>query len=250
VELALIKLSYLQQALEIVSGGEQFGVKKKLADQAKPVAFRAIQPMELSKKYKDIKRQEPVNVAEAKLIIDTSVPKKEPLRTEFISSSPQAESVSMTGETKVPTLGTLSKIRQQFISRQVSEDSAGKPLQDDTLKQAWLQFTRSLRENKNSAVQSFQRAVLEIKNSQLFEIITHNNLEQKFIEQEKRNLSDYLQQFFNNKSITFTVRIVEKQEDETTLEKQLSKKEQYQQMIEQYPFVKELKDRLKLELDY
>jgi len=30
----------------------------------------------------------------------------------------------------------------------------------------------------------------------------------------------------------------------------LSKREQYLKMIEQYPLVKELKDRLRLELDY
>jgi len=30
----------------------------------------------------------------------------------------------------------------------------------------------------------------------------------------------------------------------------LNKREQFQQIVEQYPLVKELKDRLKLELDY
>jgi DNA polymerase III subunit gamma/tau len=34
------------------------------------------------------------------------------------------------------------------------------------------------------------------------------------------------------------------------LEKTWSKKEQYQQIAELYPLVKELKDKLKLELDY
>jgi DNA polymerase-3 subunit gamma/tau len=33
-------------------------------------------------------------------------------------------------------------------------------------------------------------------------------------------------------------------------EKPLNKREQFQQIVEQYPLVKELKDRLRLELDY
>ncbi|HEV3251417.1 MAG TPA: DNA polymerase III subunit gamma/tau, partial [Puia sp.] len=74
--------------------------------------------------------------------------------------------------------------------------------------------------------------------------------EQKFIEQEKRNLSDYLQQVFNNKALSFVVSISKKPDKEELIEKNLSKREQYQLIIEQYPLVKELKDKLKLELDY
>jgi hypothetical protein len=37
---------------------------------------------------------------------------------------------------------------------------------------------------------------------------------------------------------------------EENTDRQLSKKEQSLQIAEQYPWVKELKDRLKLELDY
>ena len=205
--------------------------------------------MELSKKNNEPAKTEPIHkiaLAEAKLMIDTSVARKEPVRTELKTAQTQSPQT----ETAVPTLGALSKIRQQFASRQVSDDNSIKPLQEEPLMQAWLHFTRSLRENKNSATQSFQRAELVIKNAQLFEVITNNNLEQKFIEQEKRNLTDYLQEVFKNKSITFIISIREKTSEEAPLERQLSKREQYQQMIEQYPFVKELKERLKLELDY
>jgi DNA polymerase III subunit gamma/tau len=253
VELALIKLSYLQQALELVSGGEQPVVKKKLSEQAKPVAFRAIPPMEFSRKQIEVSGTERENkfaVAEAKLMIDISVDKKEPAKVEVKTGSRAEEPVSVQTETAVPTLGALSKIRQQFVNRQVSEDSKFRPLQDEPLKQAWLTFTRQLKESKSSATQSFQRAELIVKDTQLFEVITHNNLEQKFIEQEKRNLTDYLQQVFNNKAISFTISIREKADDEVPSERQMTKREQYQQMIEQYPFVKELKERLKLELDY
>src|SRR4030095_13428794 len=50
VELALIKLCYLQQAIELVN--EENGIsKKKLADKPKPVAFRKIEPIEASRQF-------------------------------------------------------------------------------------------------------------------------------------------------------------------------------------------------------
>ena len=67
---------------------------------------------------------------------------------------------------------------------------------------------------------------------------------------EKRNLCNHLQKVFNNKSLSLVILVGENAKTEDTAEKTLSKKEQYQQIIGQYPLVKELRDRLKLELDY
>ena len=44
--------------------------------------------------------------------------------------------------------------------------------------------------------------------------------------------------------------IVEENITSEPTERLLNKREQYQKIVEQYPLVKELKDRLKLELDY
>jgi DNA polymerase-3 subunit gamma/tau len=44
--------------------------------------------------------------------------------------------------------------------------------------------------------------------------------------------------------------VEEKAEDRPVMEITLTSKEQFQKMTEQYPLVKELKDRLRLELDY
>ena len=83
-----------------------------------------------------------------------------------------------------------------------------------------------------------------------FEVVTNNNLEQKFIEQEKRSLSDCLQRTFANKALTFTVTVQENQGPDDPEARPLNQREQFVRIIEQYPLVKELKDRLKLELDY
>ena len=99
-------------------------------------------------------------------------------------------------------------------------------------------------------MQSLELAVLRIKDATGFEVVTSNNLEQKFIEQEKRNLSDHLQKAFANKAISFAVIIEERPDEGEPVDRPLNKREQFQQIVEQYPLVKELKDRLKLELDY
>jgi DNA polymerase III subunit gamma/tau len=240
VELALIKLSYLQQAVELIDQGG-IKAKKKLPDEAKPLAFRAIRPLSIPIRAADTLPEitkQPVP-AESMLII-----------SDLVSAEKKPEKPAASPESTAPSMGALSKIRQQFLNRQRVEEQQFTPLSDEKLKEAWYLFSQKLKENKNSAMQSFQRAQLRIISEHQFEVITFNNLEQKFIEQEKRNLIEFLKEFFHNKLLTFSVSIQEKAASGAETEKPMSKREQYQHIIEQYPLVKELRDRLKLELDY
>lgn len=150
------------------------------------------------------------------------------------------------------SLGSLSRIRQQFASKSQNDDAvSSRPLEPEALHRAWQQYADYLRENRNPAVQSLELAKLRIVDDQTFEVVTGNNLEQKFIEQEKRNLSDHLQKEFVNKALSFSVTIEEKAADvEESTDRPMNKREQFQQIVDQYPLVKELKDRLRLELDY
>ncbi|HEY8971299.1 MAG TPA: hypothetical protein VIM64_19480, partial [Puia sp.] len=148
------------------------------------------------------------------------------------------------------SLGSLSKIRQQFSSRLQNNETQVRPLEADALAKAWAAYAQQLRENKNPAVQSLELAVLRIMDASNFEVVTANNLEQKFIEQEKRTLSEFLQKEFANRAISFTVIVEERPDTEQPEKRPLNTREQFLQIIEQYPLVKELKDRLKLELDY
>lgn len=93
-------------------------------------------------------------------------------------------------------------------------------------------------------------AELKIVDNNSVEIITDNNIQQKFIEQERADLVDDLQQHFFNRQLTYTVIIIEKGGTDEMARKPLGSREQYQKIIESYPLVKELKDRLRLELDY
>jgi DNA polymerase III subunit gamma/tau len=233
VELALIKLAYLNQALHLTQG---FSEKRKGTEGMKPVAFRMITPVEV----KETKRATPVTEKhpEKKNLTDIPVPAARLIIDEPIQAP-------------VTSFGALSKIRQEVVNRKTSASAAlSKPLELPILNEVWNQFTADLKKNKNSAAQSFAGAELRILDENRFEILTNNNLEQRFIEQEKRKLSDLLQEHFCNKNISFSVIIREQTSSHIHLEKTWSKKEQFQQIAELYPLVKELKDKLKLELDY
>jgi DNA polymerase-3 subunit gamma/tau len=258
--LALIKLCYLGQALQL-AGGE--AGKKKQVDSMRPVSFRNIPAMTMvsagpsagsTAGAKRLPEQE--TGGGARLLIETKevLPEKgeRSVGTEFA----QPDKVEMVEAGPAPkggtaTLGSLSKIRKQFTDRQQTDDAGNrKTLEPEALQKAWAEYVRILRDNKNPAVQSLELAVLRIRDARSFEAVTSNPLEQKFIEHEKRTLSDHLQKAFADKTLSFTVIIEERTDTEEPTDRPLNKREQFLQIVEQYPLVKELKDRLKLELDY
>ena len=60
----------------------------------------------------------------------------------------------------------------------------------------------------------------------------------------------HLQEFFSNRQLTYQLVLKEKPGDNEPKEKPLSSREQYLKIIEMYPLVKELKDKLGMDLDY
>ncbi len=268
VELALIKLSYLGQALR--QGAGEPGGKKRAAEQGRAVSFRNIPAMQLvsvdtvagTGQAKGSKNQEgsgepPAESGSAarsgagtgaKLLIETKAEKETAGADVLVAEKKPEASENIAAR---PSLGSLLKIRQQFSSRQQNaEGNSSAALEPEALHNAWAAYARQLKDAKNHALQSFERATLKIVSEQSFEVITNNNLEQKFIEQEKRSLSDFLQKSFSNKALSFTISVQENNDTDEPAEKQLNKREQFLRIAEQYPLVKELKDRLRLELDY
>jgi DNA polymerase-3 subunit gamma/tau len=242
VELALIKLCYLQQAIEITNREEMIS-KKKITESVRPVSFRNINPIEwrFPKQEGKTAITNPEKKEAAKLLIDSSI---EPDETSSIVSPQTTKKISTTA-------GTLSKIREQLANRQVavSEDIC-LPLELDKLTGLWQKYTLQLRQNKNSATQSFELATLRILDDHSFDVAVNNSLEQKFIEQEKRVLSEFIQKSLNNKKINFSITITENGSASVIQEQTFSKRDQYQKIVEQYPLVEDLKNRLNLELDY
>ncbi|MEO5685558.1 MAG: DNA polymerase III subunit gamma/tau [Chitinophagaceae bacterium] len=247
VELALIKLTYLQQALEITASGEGIS-KKKLVDTAKPVAFRrldftAVKESAVTQPAKTTQ----FPVTEARLVIETPI-EKTSVTKKVSEPAAQASTPAAPANGK---LGALGKIRSQYANGNNNGAAAEvKPLTAEALQRAWNIFTIQLKETKNPAAQSFDLAILRVKDEACFDIITPNNLQLKFIESERVKLSEYLLLEFNNRQLTFFLVIEEQLDLSHKVAIPLNTKEQYLRIAAEYPLVKELKDRLRLELDY
>jgi len=258
VELTFIKLCYLHQALQLVNENGQLGKKKQL-ESVKPVSFRAITP--IAGKATDnapgktvIAKSENKNMPgsngislkkdEAMLVIEEKV----------LSAKMPAAAVDHTAvikpQPKFTRLTSLEKIREKVAfenkNHQVIE------LNEEELYVAWGLYIEELIKSRNNpaAVSNFKSANLRILDENCIEIITDNNLQQKFIETERGALISHLQTHFNNRFLTYKVIVVENENKNEVREEHLSTKQQYLKIIEEYPLVKQLKDRLGMQLDY
>ncbi len=243
VELCLIKLTYLHQAIELVDTDSTL-VKKKIVDK-KSVAFKVLpiikvkeQKQEAKLFVESISNNIPINTNREQLTTNNK-----PLPTNHHpTSSPQ--------QTSTP-IGSLQKLRDKIASQNKNAGDGVKELTLDKLNEAWLLFINKLREQKNhSAETNFKMAMLEIKDTNSIIIITENNIQQKFIESERAELTNFLQSHFNNKQLTYQVIIIEKEFATSAQEPTLNTRDMYLKLIEEYPMIKQLRDRLKMELDY
>ncbi len=244
VELALIKLCYLQQAIQLSSDGNSIS-KKKLTDA--PVAFRTA-AIKLLIDPPSFVTKTTGRPSGAKLIIESSGVNEEiPAYHPPTGSYPPASSGSITSN----KLTALDKIRKQYKTNGNAENgNTNHALQQEELQKAWDEYILQLKETKNSAAQPFELALLRIRDDNSFEAVTATTIEKQFIEQERNKLFTFLQKQLNNRLLQFNIIVEEKTENRPQIEITMTSKEQFQKMSELYPMVKELKDRLRLELDY
>ena len=248
IELALIKLAYLKQAIQITLSDDAIS-KKKITDQSKVISFKSlpaikwvsqndVQPSS-TKKIASVQKED-----SAILIIEepkTSLKKKnepeysEPLKEK---SAPKVK------------LGSLRKIQEQ-IAEQTNKTITIKPITLELLNDAWdIYIDNLIKEKNHSTVANFKQAILNIIDENNFEIIADNNIQHKFIEAERAGLIYHLQGYFNNKNLAYQLIISEKIEVIETGPKPMNAKEHFRILTEQYPMIKDLKEKLKLELDY
>ena len=263
IELTLIKLCYLQQAIEITDGGSGPD-KKKITD--RPLAFRTVSLAPAPEKKP---------ASGAKLIVETSsvapkpvagtaippvtVPPAPAQPTAFQPAQAATTAVSAQPATVPPPpsnggglkLGSLSKLRQEIAARNSgpSEKKERIPLTQELLKEHWQGFADKLRDAKNPAVQSFELSELRILDDENFEVVTGDNIMARFIDAEKRELAEYLQEKFCNNRLLFTVVIEQRADLGLKFERPLTPREVFMQMAEQYPLINDLRIKLRLEVD-
>ena len=240
VEFHLIRLTHLKQAITLVAG-DGLGKKKRL-DEIKSVAFKQISFV--AQKEKPTEKKAPPPQA-----IPTPTPKAAEDRPLNIPPPPKPVQ-QVQPETSVGGMGALKKIREQIQNRKL-EHSPVHTLTAELLKQAWEAYLQKLQDNNQVTSHSNLRmAVLSIADDQLFEIQASSKIQQQFIDSERTGLLIHVQEFFNNPKVQFRILIDPAADiEETTTEQALSQRDQYLKMVSLYPMVKELRDRLNLDLD-
>jgi DNA polymerase-3 subunit gamma/tau len=261
VEMSMIKLTFLQQAIELSFDNQSATlVKKKRVNGPVAIKFEPLQSLQ-------IKSVPATNTpqAGAKLFIQ---PKQEALTAATDIQKVAVKKTAVANETtsaaatlaappkpKEPLTGKkslLQSLRDKHISNKTDEQLIESvAVTEENLAEHWKCFTEKLKQQlKHSVVTVFNNAELQVVNDQHFSVTVSASLEQKFIEQEKLPLLEYLKSCFHNRNIGFTVYINDQPKEIVISEATLTTREKYQRLVEQYPMIKELKERLKLELDY
>lgn len=250
VELTLIKLNFLQQAIELSVDNGQL-VKKKRIDG--PIAFKLKQVPSIQ-----INTQAPSATPESKLFIETTAsvpPITKPAVTELpVQAKPANEPVKPKNPIQIggTKKGLLDSLRERYGEQYTIEEvKEAEVLNFEKLKTLWDEFSITLEEQKkHSSHGTFKIARLSIENDIFFTITVGSITSQKFVEQERMALLEHLQKGFNNRSISFEILVDAADQEEVPVHLRLNSRQKFERIAEQFPLVRELKDRLKLDIDY
>ncbi|NCT92850.1 MAG: DNA polymerase III subunit gamma/tau [Chitinophagaceae bacterium] len=249
VELTLIKLNFLQQAIELSTENGQL-VKKKRVDG--PVAFRtkavpSIQVKQVSSPASSGSRLYIEDQPKTNNPVTAATPvTAQPAKT---SAAAKTSRPPVNNGPKKSLLDALrEKVGDQYAIEEVKEAEV---LNMDKLRSCWDAYGTQLeQQQKHSSAGTFRMADLQIDDDIHFTVRVPALTAQKFVEQERMMLIDHLHKAFNNRGITFTILVEASEKEDVPLHMRLNSKERFERIAEQYPLVKELKERLKLEIDY
>ncbi len=255
VELALIKLNFLQQAIELSLEDGQL-VKKKLVDSHYPIRTKKIIPL-----------SNIVVNAEAKLIIETPAATTKaaaPTSTTPVMDSapapavvpPTSTVVPPTAAAVAPNLGgkksLLAVLQQKYGSEyNIEEVKEAISLNIETLQACWNDYANKMEQDlKHSVAGTFRIATLQIEDPTHFTITVPALTAQKFVEQERMSLMETIWERFQNRAIQFSILVDAGEKEDVPLHLKLNSKQKFDHIAKQYPLVQELKERLNLEVNF
>jgi DNA polymerase-3 subunit gamma/tau len=254
VELTLIKLNFLQEAIELASENGSI-VKKKRIDGPVAIKTRSIPSIQVLTPQHNIAANKP------SLSIDTGIVAPMPAPTVVQSTIPISKpSAAVTPstpnqtptQTPAPKKNLLSTLREKYGDQySIEEVKEAESLNIEKLRACWDAYGATLEaQQKHSASGTFKMAVLEIENDIHFTVSVPGLTAQKFVEQERMMLIDQIFATFNNRSIKFSIIVDATEKEDVPIHMRLNSKQKFERISEQYPLLKELKEKLKLEIDY
>ncbi|NCI45458.1 DNA polymerase III subunit gamma/tau [Sediminibacterium soli] len=253
VELTLIKLNFLQQAIDLSSANGTVSKKKRIDG---PVAFRTkeVQPVQFMATPSKQKTA-------AKLYIEQPVVQPEPAAQPRIKPAADMPPPVMPAATQAPRHSAagngkknslLDTLRTRYGNQyEIQEVAEAELLSMEKLAVTWDSYIAILeKQAKHSSVGTFKTARLVIENEVRFTATVSTVISQNFIEQERMVLLDHLQKAFSNRAIAFDVLVEASEKEDVPIHMRLNSKQKFEHIARQYPLIRELKERLKLEIDY
>jgi DNA polymerase-3 subunit gamma/tau len=265
VELTLIKLNFLQEAIELASENGSI-IKKKRIDGPVAIRTKSIPSIQIAAPpvsnklsatltiHKEVVVKEAVQASAA----ETAPPAPAPVASvPVVASSSAAPDQMRARSTEAaapagPKKNLLTALREKYGDQYAIEEvKEAESLNLEKLRACWDAYGATLEaQQKHSASGTFKMAVLEIESDIHFTVRVPGLTAQKFVEQERMMLIDQIFATFNNRSIKFSIIVDATEKEDVPIHMRLNSKQKFERISEQYPLLKELKEKLKLEIDY
>ncbi len=275
VELALMKLNYLQQAIELSTDNASGIVKKKRVNDV--VAIRQIKspsiPLSEEKQTTAKSAHTTKDFGEAKLYIEKDAEKKtvavvqkpvnsqvqqvmetppapvkqpEPVdKKEPIIAAPKINVPEPNGNGNISKKNLLETLRQKYQDEyNIEEVQEAQQLDISKLQSVWDAFSETIAKNGlTSSANAFKLSKLEILSENEFQVNVSNTISSGFIEKQRAYIAHDVQTAFANRSIKFRINVMD---TNTQVVRQLTREERLEKIINSNPLVQELMERLKL----
>jgi len=264
VEMCLIRLSYLNQAVQLISDENTGAVsKKKVTDplarsqQLRPPLPRAMLLMEEM-------AQAPVSPAKNSHPPEAAAPTSSPSEAPKADLTPVGQPSAPRPPSRKPSaadgssrtsgrldLSAIMEHVEQKATEEASQSGSAQsiPLEEPIVLELWKSLIIRLKQaEKIQVATNLEMSEVSLSGPEEVLITCRNELVKNFVDDEKPAFSETLKTRFQNQAIVVSSRVDDSLRQKNTGPKILSQREQFEQMMEKYPLVRALKENLHLDL--
>ena len=252
VELALIKLNFLQQAIELSMEDGQL-VKKKLVDAHYPIRTKKIIPLSNIVVNGEVTKPISSPIVPAKKVVTPTAQDKPLVEPDETASIPKDNASTNSVSTNAGGKKSLLAVLQQKYGNDynIEEVKEAISLNIETLQSCWNDYANKMEKDlKHSVAGTFRIATLQIEDPTHFTITVPALTAQKFVEQERMTLMETIWERFQNRAIQFSILVDAGEKEAVPLHLKLNSKQKFDHIAKQYPLVQQLKERLNLEVNF
>lgn len=259
VEMALIRLCYLQQAVRLIADEGTGAVSKKKVtnpfsapQMLRPPLPRAVLLVEPGAKAPPAEKELPPPSPPAAEGKKTPPPGRETKKDRENKPAPKKKDTP--GGEIFKTAGKLDlrSIRQAVEARENNGDEPpGEvwPLEEEEVGRLWQDLIARLKQqHKLQIATNLELSVLSLAGPEELAVSCRSELQKNFVDDEKLGFAEILKTHFNNPHVQITVKVDDSLRNRDTGPEILTQRQQLERMLKKYPLLKELKDKLNLDL--